>query len=328
MLGTGEQVRNPAAVNPRLLPAIDQLLIAGIKLGPNKKHEAINKILKLVPEWKRGDCWRRIRQLRRTPALASEAPQELEKTSENGPLHRTPSRPWLPGDDAKLLDLAGYEPVNEIAERLGRSERAVRFRLGALGMSARVSDGWSQRSLRKLLRMSRTRLRQLVADGTLRVRDPRITRTSLACCCAKRQSPGSASASANTPLPGLPGRPCSWKRAAKALDVEVGAVQKMISDGRLKLVDTFVTDRAFEEFCRKNGSLINMALIDPATRKWLVSEYGVPGPVEEKMLPRAQKHALIIRACKCGRKIAGNVFFRHVRHCRLMLGRSGGVEID
>jgi hypothetical protein len=65
----------------------------------------------------------------------------MEKTSENGPLRRTPSRPWLPEDDAKLLDLAGYEPVNEIAERLERSDRAVRFRLGALGMSARVTDG-------------------------------------------------------------------------------------------------------------------------------------------------------------------------------------------
>jgi hypothetical protein len=50
MLGAVERIRNPAVINPRLLPAIDQLLIAGIKLGPNKKHEAINKILKLVPE--------------------------------------------------------------------------------------------------------------------------------------------------------------------------------------------------------------------------------------------------------------------------------------
>ena len=315
MLGAVEQVRNPAAINPRLLPAIDQLLIAGIKLGPNKKHEAINKILKLVPEWKRGDCWRRIRQLRRTPALASDAPQELKKTDENCPFHRAPSRPWLPEDDAKLLDLAGYEPVNEIAERLGRSERAVRFRLGALGMSARVSDGWSQRSLRKLLRMSRTRLRQLIADGMLRVRDPRITLASLAAHHSKHQCADPSSASPSTVLPSLPGGPCSWKRAAKALDVEVGAVQKMISDGQLKLVDTFVTDRAFEEFCRKHGSLINVALIDPSTRKWLVSEYGVTDSVEEK-LPRAQKHALIIRACKCGRKIAGNVYFRHLKHCR------------
>ena len=316
MLGAGEQVRNPASINPRLLPAIDQLLIAGIKLGPNKKHEAINKILKLVPEWKRGDCWRRIRQLRRTPALASDTPEQLKRTDENGPSHRAASRPWLPEDDAKLLDLAGYEPVNEIAERLNRSERAVRFRLGALGMSARVTDGWSQRALRKLLRMSRTRLRQLIANGMLRVRDPRVTRASLAACAAKRQGTGPSSISDRASLPNLPGGPCSWKRAARVLDLEVEEVQKLISAGQLKVLDTFVTDRAFEEFCRKHNNLINMALIDPSTRKWLTSEYGVPDPLEETELPRAQKHALIVRACKCGRKIAGNVFFRHVRHCR------------
>src|ERR1700745_548145 len=117
MLGAVEQVRNPATINPRLLPAIDQLLIAGIKLGPNKKHEAINKILKLVPEWKRGGCWRRIRELRRTPPLAtSDSVQNLNKTGD-GPSHRTVSRPWLPEDDATLLDMAGYEPVDKIAER-------------------------------------------------------------------------------------------------------------------------------------------------------------------------------------------------------------------
>jgi len=327
MLGAVEQVRNPVAINPRLLPAIDQLLIAGIKLGPNKKHEAINKILKLVPEWKRGDCWRRIRQLRRTPALGSDAPQELKKTDENGPSRRAPSRPWLPEDDAKLLDLAGYEPVDEIAERLGRSERAVRFRLGALGMSARVTDGWSQRSLRKLLRMSRTRLRQLVADGMLRVRDPRITQASLASCRARRQCVDPSSTSDSTSLPSLPGGPCSWKRAARVLNLEVEEVQKRISAGQLKVVDTFVTDRAFEEFCRKHGEAINMALIDPSTRKWLISEYGVPDPVKENKLPRAQKHALIVRACMCGRKIAGNVFFRHIRHCRVnRLGSGSGID--
>lgn len=97
--------------------------------------------------------------------------------------------------------------------------------------------------------------------------------------------------------------------------MEVVDVQRLISEGQLKVVDTFVTDRAFEDFCRKHGSLINVALIDSSTRKWLASEYGVPVPVEGKTLPRAQKHALVIRACKCGRKIAGNVYFRHVRHC-------------
>jgi hypothetical protein len=317
MLGAVEQVRNPAAINPRLLPAIDQLLIAGIKLGPNKKHEAINKILKLVPEWKRGDCWRRIRQLRRTPALASGDPPELKKTDENGRSHRAPSRSWLPEDDAKLLDLAGYEPVNEIAERLGRSERAVRFRLGALGMSARVTDGWSQRALRKLLRMSRTRLRQLVASGVLRVRDPRITPASLAAWRAKSSVVTNPAATSATPASASAEAPCSWKRAAKILNLEIADVQKLISTGRLRLVDTFVTDRAFEEFCRKHGGAINMGLIDPSMKLWLVTEYNAYDPVEEKKVPRAQKHALLVRTCQCGRKIAGNVYFRHLRHCHV-----------
>jgi hypothetical protein len=182
-------------------------------------------------------------------------------------------------------------------------------------MSARVTDGWSQRALRKLLRMSRTRLRQLVADGRLRVRDPRITRASLVACYAKCQYVDPSSTAESTALPTLHGGPYSWKRAGKALNLEGEQVQKLISLGQLKLVDTFVTHRAFEEFCGKHGSAINMALIDPSTRRWLISEYAVPETLEEKTVPRAQKHALIIRACKCGRKIAGNVYFRHVRHC-------------
>ena len=100
------------------------------------------------------------------------------------------------------------------------------------------------------------------------------------------------------------------------MKMEVVGVQKLISNGELKVVDPFVTDRAFEEFCRKHGSALNMALIEPRTRKWLIREYGVADLDGEKTLPRAQKHALIVRACKCGRKIAGNVYFRHIRHCR------------
>jgi len=316
MLGAVEQARSPAAINPRLLPAIDQLLIAGIKLGPGKKHEAINKILKLVPEWKRGDCWRRIRQLRRTPALARDAFEPVKRSVDTGPSHRGVARPWLPEDDDKLLDLAGYEPVDKIAERLGRSERAVRFRLGALGMSARVTDGWSQRSLRKLLRMSRTRLRQLIASGVLRVRDPRIMAASLIAWRSENLCSTDAISSTPNPIPnGLDG-PFSWKRAAKLLHIELSQVQELVSRGRLRLVDTFVTDRAFEEFCRKHGSAINMRLIDPSTRRWLAKEYGVPDTADDRPLPRAQKHALITRACKCGRVIAGNVYFRHIKHCK------------
>lgn len=323
MLGAVEQVRIPVAINPRLLPAIDQLLIAGIKLGPNKKHEAINKILKLIPEWKRGDCWRRVRQLRRTPALATANPPSDAVSTKEGPSHHACSRPWFPDDDAKLLELAGYEPVNRIAEHLNRSELAVRFRLGALGMSGRVTDGWSQRALQKLLRMSRLRLRRLIASGMLRVRDPRITGASLACCRAKRECLDPSSPSI---LPNLPEGACSWRQAAKFLNLEVAVVQKLVSAGKLKLVDTFVTDKDFEEFCRKHGSAINLALIDAPTKKWLVTEYGISDSVEEKKLPRTQKHTLVVRVCKCGRKIAGNAYFRHVRLCREMILESSDIK--
>src|SRR5260370_37542481 len=95
MSGVVQSTTNQPAINPRLLPAIDQLLIAGIKLGPRKKHDPINKILQLVPEWKRGDCWRRIRQLRRTSALATpNAIQGSEQPANNGSSPRPFCRPW------------------------------------------------------------------------------------------------------------------------------------------------------------------------------------------------------------------------------------------
>src|SRR4029077_8849617 len=104
----------------------------------------------------------------------------------NGSSPRPFSRPWLPEDDDKLFDWAGYETVTKIAPGLGRSRRDVRLRLGALGMSARVKDGWSQRGLRKLLRVSRARLRYLIASGMLGVRDPRLTAPSLAVVCERK----------------------------------------------------------------------------------------------------------------------------------------------
>src|SRR6185437_266511 len=163
-------------INPRFLPVIDRVLIAGLKLGTAGKRKAINRVLQLVPEWKRGDCWRRIRQLRRSSAIAglsSCAPEKLVPKSDSSRSgSRQRSRPWTSADDDRLLNWAGYEPVSKIAQRLGRSVRAVRFRLGALGMSAKVSDGWSQRALRKLLRVSPAKLRYLIGAGMLRVRDP------------------------------------------------------------------------------------------------------------------------------------------------------------
>jgi len=305
------------------LAAIDQLLMAGIKLGPDKKRDAINRVLELVPEWTRGDCWQRIKELRRAAKRAVLEERHAAKAKEPGEAaaaRRPASRPWTPADDDRLLNLAGYEPVKRIAQRLDRSVRAVRFRMAALGISARVTDAWSLRALWKVLRVRPSRLRYFIGNGVLKVRDARISASSLAAFCDQNRpslAPSTLERVTAALVKGAEGY--TWERAADLLGVTVAQVQSSISAGQLRLVDTFVTDRSFEEFCKKHGDRINMTLIDPATAKWLVSEYGVSQSViGGTTVAGVQKHALVTRACRCGRKIAGNAFFRHVRICQAL----------
>src|SRR5271166_707629 len=169
------------------LAAIDRLLIAGIKLGPAQKRDAINRVLELVPHWKRLDCWKRINELRRKAKRAAFEERHPAKAKKSGEAaaRRPFRRLWTPADDDRLLNLAGYEPVRRIAQRLDRSVVAVRFRMGALGMSAKVTDGWSLRALQKLLRVGPARLRYLIGHGVLRVRDAHVTAASLVAFCEK-----------------------------------------------------------------------------------------------------------------------------------------------
>jgi hypothetical protein len=310
------------------LAAIDQLLTAGIKQGPAKKRDAINRILELVPEWRRGDCWHRIRHLRKAPELAalgeSHPDNNVKRSGRISTAPHSAPRPWTPADDDRLSNWAGYEPVKKIAQRLGRSARAVRVRLGALGISARVTDGWSLRALRKMLHVSPARLRYLIGNGMLRVRDPRVSVSSLAVFCDRNRAsrePSVCDRVAAALLKGEEGY--MWERAADLLGLTVAQVQSWICAGQLRVVDTFVTDRSFEEFCKKHGGEINTTLMDPATAKWLVKEYGVPDSASKNhAVSRAQKHALTIRTCRCGRKIAGNVYFKHIKSCSAATGEA------
>ena len=185
-------------------------------------------------------------------------------------------------------------------------------------MSAKVTDGWSLRALRNMLHISPSRLRYLIGNGMLRVRDPRVSTSSLAVFCDQHRpslEPSVRDRVAPDLLKGDGGY--MWERAADLIGVTVAQVQSWICAGHLRVVDTFVTDRSFEEFCKKHGGEINTALIDPATAKWLVKEYGVPDSASKgRAVSRAQKHALVIRTCACGRKIAGNAYFRHFNACR------------
>src|SRR5271157_5287711 len=308
------------------LAAIDRLLIAGIKLGPAQKRDAINRVLELVPHWKRLDCWKRINELRRKAKRAAFEERHPAKAKKSGEAaaRRPFRRLWTPADDDRLLNLAGYEPVRRIAQRLDRSIVAVRFRMAALGISARVTDAWSLRALWKMLRVRPSRLSYFIGNGLLKVRDARISAISLAAFCDQNRpslSPSTLERVTAALVKGAEGY--TWERAADLLGVTVAQVQSSISAGQLRLVDTFVTDRSFEEFCKKHGDQINMTLIDPATAKWLVNEYGVSqSSTDGTTVSRVQKHALVIRACHCGRKIAGNAYFRHVRTCQSVAAAS------
>ena len=311
--------------------AIDRLLIEGIRVGPLCKQRAINKILREVPGVTRGDCWQRIRHLRKIGRLATPGPQPPVDGANGAKSERRGIswRLWTEEDDDKLLNWAGYEPVEKIAQRLSRSTRAVRFRLCALGMSGKVSDGWSSRALQKLLRVSPAKLRQFIGSGMLRVRDPRVTASSLTRFCQRNcASLDPVAVSRIAAVTATRREAYTWERVADLLEVDVKQVQNWISVGHLKLRDTFVTDRSFEEFCRKYASETNLTLIDPATRKWLIAEYGLSADQPNGgNIPRAQKHALTIRTYRCGRSIAGNVYFRHLKSCKVAARQSVRVPV-
>ncbi|MGA7292420.1 MAG: hypothetical protein WBW85_07780 [Terriglobales bacterium] len=289
---------------------IQQLLCNGYGEGGRKKREAIKAVRELYP----GLPGRQLRRFVQQQGWLPGAPRN------SGTL----CRPWSEQEERKLWELAGYEPASKIARRLGRSEGAVRFRMKALGLSVRVKDGWSFRSLQQMLRVGPSKLRRFVADGLLRVRDPRISTDSLGTMVEQfAPLPKAARGIAKALLDGP--QAYSWKHAARFLGVTVEQVREWIAKGKLKVVDTFVTDRAFEAFCKICGPQLNPALLSQSVRDWLVEEYElrVSSGADTISVPVNEKHALVTRQCpKCQRPMRGNIFFRHLKNCKGLIAGS------
>lgn len=287
---------------------VKELLREGYQQGGEKKRQAIKAVRDLYP------------------GLPSNAPSRFARRQ--GWIPKSTlicgRRPWTEHEEKKLWELAGYETAAKIAERLGRSEGAVRFRLKSLGLSVRVKDGWSFRGLQEMLHVGPSKLRRFIADGSLRVRDPRISADSLITLRQERIAAGSAPTEAVQAVSRnirQNAAAYSWGSAAKLFGVDMGQVREWIVNGKLKIVDGFVTERAFHDFCKKHGSKLNRVLLGNELRDWLVEGYSLlmTGDSETSPMPGNQKHALVTRSCPgCGRPMRGNIFFRHIKHCEAM----------
>lgn len=293
---------------PRTWPQeVKDLLREGYREGGQKKRQALKAIRELYPGLPS-----------HTPSRFARRQGWLRNIASD---HKT--RPWTDHEERKLWELAGYETAARIGERLGRSEGAVRCRLKMLGLSVRVKDGWSFRALQQLLHVGPSKLRRFVVQGSLRVRDPRISANSLAALWESR-----IASTVTSPLNGAAGtlqkklrrgpKAYSWGSTVKVLGVSMEQVRAWIIKGELKIVDGFVTERAFQDFCRKCGAELNGALLGNDIRDWLADGYTLRLPADggAGALPPSAKHALVTRRCqKCQRRMRGNVFFKHVKNC-------------
>jgi hypothetical protein len=103
------------------------------------------------------------------------------------------------------------------------------------------------------------------------------------------------------------------------LGVNVEEVRAWVAKGELKIVDGFVTERAFQDFCKTCSYGLNSTLLGEDVLDWLAEGYALRMPNEKSaaLVPPTEKHALVTRRCPaCGRKMRGNIFFRHIKNCK------------
>lgn len=297
----------------------DALLQTGYGLGGAQKHQAIRAVLEKHPDWEASTVWKRARKLN---LVRERSTSDARKRQ-----HR-----WSHEEDQTLLGLAGEMRLNTIAQRLGRSERAVACRLAWWGKRSRVhNEGYARTSLARDLHLGWTTIQRLIVDGFLEVRDPRVTKESLTRLKRSAESGNEFVENATSKAGCRPPNPLGsiqvsgrakriWTAVAHKLNVNQGVIEGLIMKGVLKLCDSRVTESSLQAFCHRYGAVINRDFLSRDTRAWLQSCMDFdPGAGHDlaRRFAASREHALKIRTCeKCGRIIRGNVFFRHTKNCQ------------
>lgn len=77
------------------------------------------------------------------------------------------TRPWTIEEDAELAEMASEKSVSQIAAILKRSETAISVRIHKIGMSQRVTDGYSQKDIAEVLGVATKTVRKWIDRGWL-----------------------------------------------------------------------------------------------------------------------------------------------------------------
>ena len=199
---------------------VDPILLSGIRNANQLERETVDRVLRRFSELRIGTIWARLRRLREQQkenghngppfrwtdelderliriheeaglSAAVSGVQSLTGWPRKAILRRAhklglPSRPlgarrrWTMVEFRFAIESLNHMSVREIAEEIGRSEKAVWDMVGQRGIPARFQDGYTMRELAERLHVRRLSVQKWVEAGHLhRKRNGRIDEGSL-----------------------------------------------------------------------------------------------------------------------------------------------------
>ena len=210
----------PSTIDPQFWREVDPILLNGIRTANRLERETVDRVLRRFSELRIATIWARLRRLQEQQKekghngppfrWTDELDKRLISTHEETGLSAAVSsvqsltgwprsaivrrahklglpkrpqgsrRPWTKVELRFLIESLNHVSVQEIAEQIGRSEKAVWDMVGRRGIPARLQDGYTMRELAERLHVKGMKVRKWVQAGLLhRKKNGRIDEASL-----------------------------------------------------------------------------------------------------------------------------------------------------